>query len=183
MKKIVATRNIGLDFEEGGHMDHGKLRELADGAYYNRLAVIEGALAVENLLSKIICHIFLGPNYDRKEMFDNMILRSDWCSFSAKRKLLEYIINKEGLINRPDRDRVFRELRDVMSLRNAFAHGRLFSDGKTVLISYFEGTPKKQELTDAYLTEVETKLQAAFDSCTALAENIGAIKSSLTKMS
>ena len=63
-----------------------------------------------------------------------------------------------------------------MSVRNAFAHGRLSHDEKRVWLSYFEGTPRKVELTDEYLTEIETLLLTSFEKPFTLMVKIGATK-------
>jgi len=65
-------------------------------------------------------------------------------------------------------------MKKVMSARNAFAHGRFSSDQEHVWLSYFEGTPRKQELTDEYLTQIETLLREAVSKAYALAVKIGA---------
>jgi hypothetical protein len=50
-------------------------------------------------------------------------------------------------------------MKDVGSVRNAFAHGKLVSDKKKVWLSFFEGRPQEQELTDKYLDKLETLLR------------------------
>jgi len=45
-----------------------------------------------------------------------------------------------------------------------------------VWLSYFEGTPRQQELTDEYLTEIEILLREAVSKAFALAVKIGAKK-------
>ena len=50
-------------------------------------------------------------------------------------------------------------------------------------LSFFEGTPRNQELTDKYLTEIEGLLRAALDKTFALAVAIGATKLGQTPMS
>lgn len=177
MKQILAMRSTSLVAEEGDKIDPSKVRKLADDAQHNRLAVIEWALTVEKLLSKVIGHFFFGPSDAKKATFDDMILNSDWCSFAAKRKLLNHIIHKENLLQGSEKQKFDDELREVISLRNAFAHGKLCSNGDAVWLSYFEGTPRKRELTDQYLAEIESKLQSAWNSCLALAEKTGAVKS------
>jgi hypothetical protein len=67
-------------------------------------------------------------------------------------------------------------MRDVMSIRNAFAHGKFSSDDKRVWLSYFEGKPRNKELSDDYLTEVEILLRKAFDNVFQLSVKIGATK-------
>ena len=67
-------------------------------------------------------------------------------------------------------------MRDVMSVRNAFTHGKFVSDEKAVWLSYFEGRPQKKELTDNYLTEIETLLRVGFDKAFELVAKIEATK-------
>ena len=106
-----------------------------------------------------------------------MVLGSDWCSFAAKRKLITHIINEQNLLEGGDKNEFDKLMRDVMSVRNAFAHGKLSSDDeRRVWLSFFSGTPQKQELTDEYLTEIETLLRVAFDKTFGLAVKIGATK-------
>jgi hypothetical protein len=177
MKHILANRNITLVTEDGTTINPNEARRLGDEARRNRLAILEGALAVENLLAKVIGHFFFNNDHEKIATLDEMILNSDWCSFAAKRKLLNHVINKENLLQGSEKEKVDKGLREVMSLRNAFAHGRLSTNGNTVWLSYFEGTSKKRELTDQYLTEIESKLQSAWESCLALAQKTGAVKS------
>ena len=66
-----------------------------------------------------------------------------------------------------------------MPLRNAFTHGKLASDAERVWLSYFEGTPRTEELTDEYLTRVETLLITAHDQAFELTIKMGATKRSV----
>jgi hypothetical protein len=143
----------------------------------NRLKVIEGTLSVERELETVILHYFFGDTHAKKDAFRAMILESDWCSFAAKRKLISHIIHEQNLLEGRDKTDFEKLLKDVMSFRNAFTHGKLSSDSSHVYLSYFEGTPRTQELTDAYLTRVETLLCTAHDKAFELTIKIGAIKS------
>jgi len=105
-----------------------------------------------------------------------LVLGSDWCSFAAKRKLITHIINEQKLLEGLDKQEFDNLIRKVMSVRNAFAHGKISSDDKQVWLSFFEGTPRKVELTDEYLTEVETLIRAGLDKTFELAVKIGATK-------
>ena len=104
----------------------------------------------------------------------SLVLNSDWCSFAAKRKLIMHIVNEQKLIEGREKDEFDKLMKKVMSARNAFAHGRFSSDQEHVWLSYFEGTPRKQELTDEYHTEIETLLREAVSKAYALAVKIGA---------
>ena len=149
---------------------------LSREARRNRLKIIEGALSVEKQLEAVILHYFFGASHERRTIFESLILKSDWCSLAAKRKLIAHIINEQKLLQGSDKGDFEKLIRDVMSVRNAFAHGRLSSDDKTVWLSFFEGTPRKVELTDDYLTKVETLLRKALDKTFELGVKIGATK-------
>jgi len=149
---------------------------LAREARRNRLKVIEGALSVENQLGAVIEHYFFGSSHERRAVFESLILNSDWCSFAEKRKLITHIINEQKLLEGREKEEFDKLMRKVMSARNAFAHGKISSDDKRVWLSFFSGTPQRQELTDEYLTEIETLLRVAFDKTFGLAVKIGATK-------
>jgi len=149
---------------------------LAREARRNRLKVIEGALTVENQLDAVILHYFFGASHERRAVFESLVLNSDWCSFAAKRKLITHIINEQKLLEGREKDEFDKLIRRVMSVRNAFAHGRLSHDETRVWLSYFEGTPRNVELTDEYLTEIETLLLTAFEKSFTLMVKIGATK-------
>jgi hypothetical protein len=142
----------------------------------NRLQVIEGALSVENQLDAVILHYFFGSSHERRAVFESLVLNSDWCSFAAKRKLIAHIISEQNLLEGADKNEFDKLMKDVMSVRNAFAHGRLSHDETRVWLSFFEGRPREEELTDEYLTEIETLLRVAFEKTFTLAQKIGATK-------
>jgi hypothetical protein len=150
--------------------------KLAEQARLIRLQVIEGALSIEHQLNAIILHYFFGSSHPRRATFESLILESDWCSFAAKRKLITHIVNEQNLLEGQDKGDFDKLMRDVMSVRNAFTHGKLVSDEKTVWLSYFEGRPQKKELTDVYLTEIETLLRVGFDKTFELVAKIEATK-------
>jgi hypothetical protein len=149
---------------------------LAREARRNRLNVIEGALSVENQLNAVILHYFFDPSHERRASFESLILNSDWCSFAAKRNLINHIINERNLLEGADKNEFDKLLRNVMSVRNAFAHGKLVSDEKRAWLSFFQGSPRTKELTDEYLTEIEILLMTAFEKALSLALKIGATK-------
>ena len=149
---------------------------LAEQARTNRLQVIEGALTVENQLNAVILHYFFGSSHERRAVFESLILNSDSCSFAAKRKLITHIINEQKLLEGRDKSDFDKLMKDVMSV-NAFAHGKFVSDENRVWLSFFAVKPQEQELTDQYLTEIETLLRVAFDRTFELVQKIGASKS------
>lgn len=175
VKHILTNRNTRLEYSDTNTIDTIEVRNLIDEASRNRVAVLDGALSVENFLTKMISHFFFGQKDDKKTVFDEMVMNSDWCSFAAKRKLFNHIVNKQNLLQGSDKESFDGALRKVMSLRNAFAHGKFSSDGKTVWLNYFEGNPRQEELTDQYLSEVERNLNSAWHLCLQLALKTGAV--------
>jgi hypothetical protein len=147
--------------------------KLAEEARTNRLQVIEGALSIENQLNAVISQYFFGPSHEMRAAFESLVLNSDWCSFAAKRKLITHIINEQNLLEGRDKSDFDKLMRDVMSVRNAFAHGRLSSDEKRAWLSFFEGRPREEELTDEYLTKVEDLLRVGFYKAFDLLAKIG----------
>jgi hypothetical protein len=156
--------------------DLTKAVNLAREAETNRLQVIQGALSAENQLDAVIVHYFFGSAYGRRAAFESLILNSDWRSFAAKRKLIGHIISEQNLLEEREKSEFDKLLRDVMSVRNAFAHGKFSSDEKRVWLSFFEGTPREKELTDEYLAEIEKLLRVAFEKTFTLTQKIGATK-------
>jgi hypothetical protein len=140
----------------------------------NAAKVIEGARCVESQMEQVISHYFMGKGHPRGSVFRAMILGSDWCPFSSKRKLLIHIVNDLSLLKSSNKSKFDALLRKVMSQRNAFAHGRLLWDSGKVFLQFFEGNSRTQELSDEYLAEVETCLFSAYDAVFDLAVKIGA---------
>src|SRR4030081_594862 len=113
--------------------------DLSREARRNKAKIIEGALTVEKELVTIISHYFFGTAHERKPTFQSLVLDSDWCSFAAKRKLINHIINELRLLEGNEKADFDKLLSEVMSLRNAFTHGTLSSDGERMWLSFFQG--------------------------------------------
>lgn len=140
----------------------------------NKEKILNASLTIENELAFIISHYFFGRSHQKKDAFEALILNSDWCSFAAKRKLIAHIIEEQLLLVGQEKSDFEKQLRNVMSYRNAFAHGIIRSDGVKVWLSFFEGKPRQQELTDEYLTVVEKTLNQTFNAVITLAQKSGA---------
>src|SRR5260221_287148 len=84
----------------------------------NRLKVIEGALSVERTLESVIVYYFFGDAHERRAVFESMILGSDWCSFAAKRKLIDHIIDDRNLLQGNEKNIFENVMRKVISYRN-----------------------------------------------------------------
>jgi hypothetical protein len=146
---------------------------LGEEARRNKAKVLNGALTIEKEVTRLLSHYFFGRSHERKTVFEALVLNSDWCSFAAKRKLIKHVIEEQHLLDGQAKNECDELLRRVMSIRNAFTHGTLASDDKTVKLSYFEGMPREQELTDEFLSDVETTMFKAYNCAQALAQKMG----------
>ena len=100
------------------------------------------------------------------------MLSSDWCTFSAKRKLVTHIINATNLLEGPEKNEYDDLLRKVISYRNAFAHGDMSTDGRKVRLSFFESSPRRHFLDDSYFELAEKVLNACFQKTIDLAQRM-----------
>ena len=145
----------------------------------NKFVILDAAFDIERMLDRIIAHHFFGDHEINKQKsieFGNQILKSDWCSFSSKRKLMSHIINDQSILQGQDKNDYEGLLKKTMSYRNAFAHGELSTDGREVRLTFFEGSPKAKILTDDYLSSIETDLKQCFDITFKVAIKSGANK-------
>lgn len=143
----------------------------------NKLKIIDCAFVIEGIIERIIAHYFFGQDKTTKSArknFESLILSSDWCSFSSKRKLLLHIISEKDLLKGKDRSNYEYLLKKVMSYRNAFTHGEVLTDGKKIKIKYYEGEPKDQLVDDEFLTKIEINLNECFNITEQLSNLIGA---------
>ena len=177
MKLIATIHTITLLTHPGETVDAvvqtGVAKTIVETAHQNRLSVIESALSVERTLEEVIIRYFLGDSHNMVEAFESLILHTDWCSFAAKRRLVNHIIKDKNLLGDRELKNFDELLGNVMSFRNAFTHGRIRGEAKgRVFLSYFKVSPKDVELTDEFLTHVETTLQSASNKADALLERL-----------
>ncbi len=139
------------------------VNSLSKEATRNKSKVLEGAYSVENLLAQIISIHFHPTDVIRRQEFEQMVLKSDWCTFAAKRKVIESIIKKHSLLVGKDFSDFQKLLKGVMSYRNAFTHGKMIYKDDAIWLRYFEGEPREVELSDEYLKKVEKCLLDGYE--------------------
>lgn len=146
----------------------------------NQRRIIEAASLIEHELDTIISHYFFGRSDDNnsegKTRFQSLVLSSDWCTFSVKRRLVIHIVNETNALTGKAKDDLNSALRRVMSHRNAFVHGVFTSDGRKVKLSFFEGDPRFKFLDDDYLEKVEQDIDKCFMGVHQVAYKVGALK-------
>lgn len=143
----------------------------------NLLRIVEAAGIIEHTLETIISHYFFGGtdgSSEGKTRFQSLILSSDWCTFSVKRRLVMHIVNDTNALQGSAKNEFDTSLRKVISHRNAFVHGTFSSDGRRVKLAYFEGAPRSKYLDDEYLAAVEEDFVSCFHAAHRLAYATGA---------
>ncbi len=132
--------------------------------------VILGGLYIERELEQVIgFYLYPSPDISEQQRFVAAhILGSDTLTFAAKRRLVLTLVNDKKLLEGTTKSTFESQLKKVMSFRNAFTHGDVFERDDKTYLRYFEGSPREQELTDAFWEEVE----ATFHSLGKLIETI-----------
>jgi len=176
MKKIGAFVETPMSIPPYTTINVAEALENARQARGNKSVILEGALTIERSLSECISHYFFGATHEKKTVFESLILDSDLCTFAMKRRLINHIVSEQRLYSSAEKQDFEDATRRVMSLRNAFAHGTLSCRGTQVFLQFFEGGPREVEITDDYLTEVETRLRTAADACWQLKLKMGVTK-------
>lgn len=145
----------------------------------NKLRVLEAAFEIEGALERIIAHYFFGEDECNKASsnnFSKLVLASDWCSFSSKRRLVMHIVNEKNALTGEAKNTFDKLLGKVMTARNAFAHGAISTDGRRVKLAYFQGAPKSEFLDDDYLAELEITLNKCWRLVHEVAFSTGALR-------
>lgn len=179
MKKITFTRHVNLVPPAAGPENYNKAeQDLLETARENKLEINDAVLTIEDNLSAIIGHYFFPTPTEKKLEFLSLVVGSDWCSFSAKRKLVNHIITETKIlenfigIKQGELDNL---LAKAMDHRNAFTHGKFSTDGKTVWLDYYKAKPIKKELTDKYLADAKHAIATAQFQTHVLAARLGAL--------
>jgi len=176
MYQISVNHTTTVKLDAGKEVNLTDAIALSAEAKANRAQVIEGASTVEKQLVTIIAHYFRPERDGKWEELKSAVLDTDFCSFSVKRKLVEWIVGKDSLLEGKERAEYFKSLIDTMRFRNAFTHGTFISNGEKVSIHYYEGGQRVVELTDPYLHDVEVALSNAYHVSNKVAMKSGATK-------
>ncbi len=182
MKKIKVPHSVIISAEKGPvKVKFPEYAEFHTQIDYNKSQVISGVATVEKELEMIIAHFFFGSHADnnKRKEFEGQILGSDWCSYSAKKKLITYIINENNYLSGKDKSDYESLLKKVMSYRNAFTHGYITitagENENEALLKYYEGGERSIVLTDDYLSKVEKDIADCFDITQKIKEKSGVI--------
>jgi hypothetical protein len=130
--------------------------------------VLAAALAIEDVIVQILARTIFEEMDKHRNFAVGLIFTSDWCSFSAKRRLLLAAIERFTLLEGKAKTGLDESLSRVMRYRNAFAHGSIEFDGKSYVLRYFESTPKVATLNDEYWEKLERAFSEPWDQLLAI---------------
>jgi hypothetical protein len=181
--KIIST-TYGVSIEEFDQPKENITNELLDKLfepiYKNKIKIFETTRSIERLLEQIIAEYFCGDfnetSKDYRNRFNNLILSSDWCTFASKLKLGLHIIEDLKLLEKKSKEEFEQLLRKTMSYRNAFAHGETSTDGRIVMLKYFEKKPMKKTLDESFFSTAEKTLNKCYYMTDKIARKMNLIR-------
>lgn len=173
MKQLKLPITCMIKPTPGSPVNVGNAYENLQAAQANGQKIISATLGIEVQLETIITYRVFGKFGPEVSFFSNHILAADWFAFSSKRRLVLAIVNEGNYLEGKDKNRFEKLLRDVMSYRNAFAHGAIVEKSDGTYISYFENTQQEKLLSDEYWTQVESTFQEALYKITIAQKRMG----------
>ena len=103
--------------------------------YENKHLILAAAQDLEIYFELIISNFFFGNENDhplRKQLFKDLILSSEWCSFSAKRQLILHIVGQYEIFEGKEKNKYEKLVPKIITYRNAFVHGTVIKDGNII---------------------------------------------------
>lgn len=179
MKEITLLSHLFIESTDSTPVDSGVATELTKAAQRNRSKVIVGSLFIEREIEAIIgFYLYPGPEVSKKQhFFAGEILGSDAVTFSHKKRLLLSLVNQEEWLKGKAKADFDAELKKVISLRNAFTHGNIVIRQSSAFLEYFEGQKRKVELSDEFLTGVESSFSAVVAHLETIKGEAGVLRS------
>ena len=141
----------------------------------NAKSIIFAASHIENTLAAGITQYFLGDDTAKRVIMDNMIVSTDFFSFSAKRKTFLAILKEQSIVIGKDYADLEKLLSKIIKYRNMFTHGTAVYKGANCFLHYFEGTKKEKIIDDSFLDQVEKDVNLCFKSTEELVQQIKGI--------
>ena len=129
------------------------------------IRIISAALVIENEIKDILKNSIFSELKDSRDYVSSLILDSDWCTFSAKIKMLQSVINKYKFLKGESKNILYQLLSKVIKYRNAFTHGTISYDHESneFILNYFEVQPKTSILDESYWEKLEAVFKDTMD--------------------
>ena len=178
--KIRTSFQIETEDDQWHEIKLDELTERGSIVSHNKLLIIDSAYNIEKQLESLITFYFFERhdiNKEKAKVFDEQILKSNWCSFESKRKLIIFIVTDLVAFSTKKKQQDYENiLRKIMNYRNAFTHGQLTFIGDRVKLTWFETKARTEFLTDDYLTKIEYEFLHCFELTEKLRLKVGETK-------
>lgn len=125
--------------------------------------IVSSALAYEEVIVQILARSLFREIRENRLLVEGLVLQSDWCSFAAKRKLLQATLVNLKLTTPAVASELDQALAHIMRYRNAFAHGMIVAEGIVHVLKYFESSPKRAVLDDSYWQKLELRFNSPWE--------------------
>jgi len=162
VREIKLYNGIGIRAQPGEEIKYLEILSSVQQANKNRAEIILASLVIEGLLDSVILKKVAPATKDGKSFLSDYVLKSDIITFASKRKLVVQIVKDDSLLDANDIERLNKLLRDIISWRNAFAHGEIVQIGEDTCVEYAQVGPQKIILTDEYWSRVESTFSQVF---------------------
>ncbi len=150
-------------------------------AFRNGSLVIRSALGIEQNCAEIIGAFFIRNDPNLLNVFMDQIVHSSFFSFESKRKTIFWICEQLRILDPQDRNKFEKTFSRVIRYRNAFAHGTILQKHNEICVSYFQSSPRIEnldlafwegieetfEIANIYITSIHTRIVCSENSMTA----------------
>ena len=140
-----------------------------------RGGILTYAVETERLIERICSLYFVPRDLQLRERFQQIVLEPEFCSFSAKLKMLKSIADVLELRKDcPSKS----SLKDLMETRNKFAHGKIIVDWKTTKASirHYKDDLDANTLADTFCEKYLSSRKELVKFITAVRVKCGAIE-------
>jgi hypothetical protein len=135
----------------------------------NSHRIIVAALRVEDLFVKIISAYIKCADIERQKFFAQELLLTSWCTFAVKRDVALKIIEREKILSGKAKDKLAKQLAQLVRYRNAFAHGRLsYNKEGRLTIQYFSGRERCDLIDDAFWDGISSDINLQIETLLAV---------------
>ncbi|MGA2243157.1 MAG: hypothetical protein ABSH11_14125 [Verrucomicrobiota bacterium] len=163
MKTIQLTKVLWFDLPlDGQPVDTHEVIATRKQFDQNAKEVIFSALAIEVILKDQITGFFVS-NADKEAIFHETISSSDQFTFAAAKKVFHAILKKTSALSEPEIAELNDLLGKVMHYRNAMTHGRIIQETTKLVLHYYQGEPRNDEISDEYWGKLEGRFKRAHE--------------------
>lgn len=128
----------------------------------NAKNIVFSALSIEEILARGIGKYFFGEEYNKRKIFDDLMISTDSFSFSAKRRAFIAIASEQGILSGSTRTEYENLISRIIRYRNMFTHGAPVYNGSNCVLHFSSGGKQEMTLTDEVFEKIEKELALCF---------------------